>query len=519
MKTLFSDSEQTFFQQISEIVSCNPFLPCRIELEKNILGKDYVHIDRAWHMTANLNEQRENIDLIIKRVEEMANRLRARCAEPNISKNNIILYENMVLFLLYHRYNMEFQELISKLEKHEKVDENVDFYTGFREDIIFFLGARREEFRALDKIPHLFAVFFQIRRAFHYIFRFVIGGSTAAVQLRATIWQSIFTHDLEKYERSLFRIMGSMTTLITGPSGTGKELVARAIGMSSYLPFDEKSRTFPDKFTDIFYPLNISALSPTLVESELFGHKKGAFTGALQDKAGWFEVCSPFGSVFLDEVGEIDPSIQVKLLRVIQDRTFQRLGDTKDRNFAGKIIAATNRNLGEKMNAGTFRSDFYYRLCSDIIRTPSLHTQVHESPDELHNLILFISMRLIGEGEAETLAQEVEKWVKKELGYDYSWPGNIRELEQCVKNILIRSEYHPPARQMETPKKYFADEVVSGSLTASELLDKYCTLVYSATGSYQETARRLGIDRRTVKSRIDGNLLEELGNTRDFRKS
>ena len=131
------------------------------------------------------------------------------------------------------------------------------------------------------------------------------------------------------------------STLITGPSGTGKELVARAIGLSRYISFDPKKMDFTTDFSQSFHPLNLSALPSELIESELFGHKKGAFTGALQDRRGWLDVCGPNGSVFLDEVGDLAPSIQVKLLRVLHSRTFQPLGDTKERRFRGKIIAAT----------------------------------------------------------------------------------------------------------------------------------------------------------------------------------
>src|SRR6185369_6170470 len=119
-----------------------------------------------------------------------------------------------------------------------------------------------------------------------------------------------------------------------------------------------KKKEFTEDFAGSFHALNLSALSPTLIESELFGHRRGAFTGALEDRAGWMEVCPPLGTVFLDEIGELDPAIQVKLLRVLQTRMFQRLGDTATRVFRGKIIAATNRDLD---SAKDFRRDFYYR--------------------------------------------------------------------------------------------------------------------------------------------------------------
>ena len=247
--------------------------------------------------------------------------------------------------------------------------------------------------------------------------------------------------------------MRDVTTLVTGPSGTGKELVARAIGLSRYLPFDPSSGGFASDAADAFLLLNLSALSPTLIESELFGHRKGAFTGALQDHSGWLEVCPPLGTVFLDEIGELDGSIQVKLLRVLETREFQRLGETTSRKFQGKVIAATNRDMAREMKAGRFREDLYYRLCSDLIVTPSLREQLADSPEELRNLVLFIAKRIAGPEEAEALAGEVELWIEGNLGGDYPWPGNVRELEQCVRNILIRNEYRAPRTPAPAPRR------------------------------------------------------------------
>jgi transcriptional regulator with PAS, ATPase and Fis domain len=256
-------------------------------------------------------------------------------------------------------------------------------------------------------------------------------------------------------------------------------------------------------------------LAPTLIESELFGHRRGAYTGALEDRAGWLEVCPPLGTVFVDEIGELDPLIQVKLLRVLQTRTFQRLGDTTTRHFKGKIIAATNRDLGKEMAGGTFRTDFYYRLCSDLIRTPSLREQVSGNPKEMKNLILFISHRVIGDEGAGALAEEVHEWIEKHLGDDYAWPGNFRELEQCVRNVLIRKEYHPPTAAGHAPEaQRLAEDLDAGRLSAEDLLQRYCALVYSRTRNYEETARRLGLDRRTVKSKVEAHN-GIIGNGRD----
>jgi transcriptional regulator with PAS, ATPase and Fis domain len=295
--------------------------------------------------------------------------------------------------------------------------------------------------------------------------------------------------------------MGDFSTLIIGPTGSGKELVARAIGFSRYISFNPKSLRFEKDFSGIFFPINLSALPSTLVESELFGHRRGAFTGALEDRKGWLATCPPEGTVFLDEIGELDPLIQVKLLRVIQVRKFQQLGTTNEAVFHGKIIAATHRDIHHSMEQGTFRKDFYYRLCSDIITTPSLHQQISEAPDVLGDLVLYIAQRVAGP-EGETIAGEVLSWIHNQLGLEYSWPGNIRELEQCVRSVMIRREYRPAAKQGEGQDDRMMISLREGVLTLEEICRLYCTHIYAGVGSYVETARRLKIDRRTVKKYV-----------------
>jgi transcriptional regulator with GAF, ATPase, and Fis domain len=304
--------------------------------------------------------------------------------------------------------------------------------------------------------------------------------------------------------------MGDVATLVTGPSGTGKELVARAIGLARYIPFDAEKGAFAEPAAGALFPLNLSALSPTLIESELFGHRRGAFTGALEDRKGWFEVCPPLGTVFLDEIGEVETAIQVKLLRVLQTRTFQRLGDTTDRAFPGKLIAATNRDLRQALAAGRFREDFYYRLCADLLVTPSLAERLRDTPGELRTLLRAIARRVAGDGEADDVAAEAEAWIAQHLGPDYAWPGNVRELEQCVRNLVIRGTYEPQRPTRGDARAEFLEAVEAGALSADALLRHYCTWVYAQTGSYTETARRLGLDPRTARDRVDPTWLAAL---------
>jgi transcriptional regulator with PAS, ATPase and Fis domain len=281
--------------------------------------------------------------------------------------------------------------------------------------------------------------------------------------------------------------------------------VARAIAGSRYVPFDAARCRFQDPAGESFIAVNLAALSPALIESELFGHKRGAFTGAIGDRKGWLDACPAVGSVFLDELGEMDLSIQVKLLRVIETRKFSAVGDTALREFHGKLIAATNRDLTVEIRAARFREDLYYRLCADLIRTPSLREQIDDSPGVLRDLLLFMVRRVVGD-EAEQSLGEVEDWVHNHMPRDYAWPGNYRELEQCVRNVIIRRSYRP----METAEAVAGDPFMAryqrGELAAEELIEHYAALVHRQTGTYEETARRLGLDRRTVKAKVEAYL-------------
>ncbi len=502
-------SEHAFLRAVSNLGYCNPFLPERIEYERQALGPDFVEAEVVWSMrVADPDTSHVNAEKITERVGVLIEQLRERLVSGAVAtEQDLLLYEDVVLFLLFHRYQDHFYEVIVQALAQKPARRRCGFYAEFLRDWERAFHMPGVMLPMQHDAAHLFACFFQVRRAFHHIFQSIVGSSLAAARLRAVVWQSIFTHDMRRYQRLLYDRMSDFTTLIQGPSGTGKELVARAIGLSRYVPFDAKTLTFVEDFAGSFYAINLSALPSTLIESELFGHRRGAFTGALQDRKGWLEVCPPLGTVFLDEIGDLEASIQVKLLRVLQTRTFQALGDTTERQFRGKLIAATNRDLSQAMQDGHFREDFYYRLCSDLIVTPSLQEQLRESPEVLRELLLFIARRVAGV-EAEALAEEVETWIVQHLNRDYEWAGNIRELEQCVRNVLVRKEYRPPQVRPRSTHEEFSRAFTGGELTADELLRRYCTLVYAQTGSYEETARRLQLDRRTVKSKIDRHLLE-----------
>jgi DNA-binding NtrC family response regulator len=515
-------------EAIARIGYTNPFLPERVDLERRALRRRYIEmgpIIRSWpgeRLLGNVPAMRERAESLLAEV-----RRRLEMGEP-ATRAELLVYEDLALYVLYGRYMGAFDGLVSRSLQEGRWDGQVPFWGEYHAEFRRLFEGCGRELPSCHDPKTIFAGFFQIERAFAQIYHEIVGGSMPAARLRAAVWESIFTRDMRRYTRSLHRRMADVPTLIVGPSGSGKELVARAIGRSSFIPFEPGTRRFLAGTADLFVPLNLAALAPTLIESELFGHKKGAFTGALADRDGWLKGRSAYGAVFLDEIGELDVAIQVKLLRVLESRTFQRLGDTESLAFKGKILAATNRDLGAEMHAGRFRHDLYYRLCADQVVTPSLAEQLADRPEDLPELVRFIAQDVLADDpgrpapddglaeEVERLTAEVVDWIDGALGRGYAWPGNFRELGQCVRNVMIRGSYRPPSapRGRSGGPGAVAEllqQVGEVELTVDELLGQYYALAYDRSGgSYTVAGRRLGVDWRGIKRRLDLGFLERL---------
>ena len=506
---LYSDSQRITVEAVVGLAYCNPFQPERIAFERTILGKQHAGFETSWHKQLESGGEEPNVDAITEVVGGLVEHGRRRLAEnPRAPDDELSLYEDMALYYIYQRIQGRYVEIIRDPPSASRVSKSL--FADFADDMERYLSFPGIQFPSANEASHLFACFFQLKRAFHHVYENIIGGSPAAARLRVSIWESIFTHDMRRYRRSLHERMGDYATLVMGPSGTGKELVAQAIGYSRYVAFSPASGMFTDNYAVGYTPLNLSAFSPGLIESELFGHRKGSFTGATTDRVGWLERCPATGTVFLDEIGDLDPSIQVKILRVLQSRAFEPVGSGERKRFIGKIIAATNQDVAVRMADGTFRADLYYRLCSDVIRTPTLVEQVADDPSELDNLLRYLSQAAAGAAEAPALAAETRDWIRTHIPDGYPWPGNVRELEQCVRNVAIRKAYYPSQADRGAIDG-FCERVRSASMTIDELVEHYCSLAYSRTGNYQETARRLGIDGRMVKAKVNETLVRAFG--------
>lgn len=396
-------------------------------------------------------------------------------------------YERAAFYVVFHRFSAEIDAHIQKQRASEAI---------VRPDFVPGLLSAFESFGLSDARAHeRVALAFQLRRAFVAIDRSVTGASAPTQHLREALWNNIFTHDLGLYAGTLMGRMEDFSTILLGPTGTGKGAAASAIGMAGYIPWNAKSGRFDENFAKTFLPLNLSEYSANLIESELFGHEKGAFTGAIQRRAGAFERCSAMGSVFLDEIGDLDPTVQVKLLRVLEARQFTPVGGAEPRRFSGRIIAATHRSLESLRTAGRMRHDFYYRLCSDVIHLPTLRERLDADPTELTLLVSQLATRILGV-PSHALAASIEATIAEKLPRDYAWPGNIRELEQCIRRILLTQRYTGDPLALGWQEEQKKSDGPAALVVRAQML-------YRESRNYGAVARALGIDRRTAKKYVD----------------
>jgi DNA-binding NtrC family response regulator len=271
-----------------------------------------------------------------------------------------------------------------------------------------------------------------------------------------------------------------LPVLIQGESGTGKELLARAVHQKS------------PRSAQPFVAINCSAIAENLVESELFGHERGAFTGAVDRKPGLLEVAHR-GVFFLDEVGELNPVVQAKLLRATETKEFMHVGGVRTLRSDVRLVAATNKDLAEEMRAGRFRADLFYRLNGVTLRIPPLR----ERPDDIPLLALHFLRQLGGERQLTSRALQALK--------GYTWPGNVRELRMVIQRaaILARKDTLDSADMVLEASESWKVTALKTGLTLAELENEYIqTVLKLHNGHRGQTARALGIDPKTLYNKL-----------------
>ncbi len=280
------------------------------------------------------------------------------------------------------------------------------------------------------------------------------------------------------------------TVLIQGESGTGKELIARAIHFNSY------------RKTKPFVVANCSAYSQNLLESELFGHEKGSFTGAIRRKIGRFEMANG-GTIFLDEIGEVSPPTQILLLRVLQDYRFERVGGEETLEVDVRVIAATNKNLIEEMKKGTFREDLYYRLNVIPIFVPPLR----ERRDDIPLLTSYFLQKFSQERKKEIVNFSPEVM---EILLGHFWPGNVRELENVVEHAIIIAKQEKILLK-DLPKYLLQKPIPTQELLTLQDYEKNLILktLQETNWNKHKTAKRLNINRSTLYGKMRKYNLEK----------
>ena len=275
------------------------------------------------------------------------------------------------------------------------------------------------------------------------------------------------------------------TVLIQGESGTGKELVARAIHYSG------------DRAENPFVAVSCAALAEQLLESELFGHEKGSFTGAIAEKQGKFELADG-GTILLDEIGDITPKLQMDLLRILQEKTFYRVGGVEEHKVDVRVIAATHVDLLDAVRQGKFREDLFYRLNVITIHIPPLRERLEDVP-----LLVKSFMERLSHELGKHIGDISEGALKKLMGH--SWPGNVRELENaveramviCKERVLSENDFQfLPASKNETA-------VSTRAMTLGEMeREAIINALKRTEGNVKEAAAQLGIDRSTLYDKI-----------------
>src|SRR5438045_249991 len=481
-----SGSDRQFFGALADVVFGNPFSAQREQLIVQLA---------PGAKPGDLTTDREALARVV--APRLAPFIRDGAASlERLSAEERRLVEPALLYVGYHRCVPELDALIERQASRS----GEPLAVPFGDEVIAQLVRSG---LAPEHAPRYLALYYQLRRAFYFIHRSLAGDCESMRRFREALWNNVFTHDMRGFETALWNRMEDFSTLLLGETGTGKGQAAAAIGRSEFIPYVPDQRRFAANFAESFITINLSQFPETLIESELFGHRKGAFTGAIEHHEGVFERCNAHGALFLDEIGEASIPVQIKLLQVLQERTFTALGGHEKKRFSGRVIAATNRPLAALRRDGRFRDDFFYRLCSDVIEVPTLRQRIAESPAELEQLVRLLVARVTG-AKAPDLVAAVLAALGSGLPSGYAWPGNVRELEQAVRRILLTGRYAADKPQSAPgEEEALLDKLRTGELTAADLLAQYCALLYRRLGTYAEVAKRTGLDPRTSRKYVE----------------
>lgn len=507
---LLDPGRMAFLSPIARLVHTNPFDPAWDAL----VEAAFVGGSRSA-AAGNRSTRRTSRQMLEARRAPLAQALAVTAMQLGqgvaASDEERTVYQGAALYGLWDDYGPRLQALID--------DDEVEapFYDDFVGQHRFLFG---HPGLSVPEPAHLLALFYQARRAWYFASTKIRGRSPRAAAVRASLWRANLGADVGAYADGLYRRMDEVPVLITGETGTGKELAAACIGWSRYIPFDAATKRFATTPGGDYHTRNLCEVPSALVESALFGHKRGSFTGAAADATGCLGLPQQHGSLFLDEIGELPEHVQVKLLRPLQSREYLPLGESRPRRLQGRQLFATHRDLEALCREGKFRADLLERMNGVPIRMPSLRQILAEAPEELPGYVRrFVADKFDDPGRVESWTARVVGSIE-ETRRGYAWPRNLRELKNYTERYLLTDGQMDEAQASTgataaegsgTPASLgvvssgiLGPRAKEGKVSLEELMRAYVTRMHVLTAlNKAETARRTGLDWRTVKQWID----------------
>lgn len=481
-----------FLQRLQVAAFANPFSDTRRDMDAALTSLD----PEAPEVLAALEAQ---VSRVLDR--ELG---RARLSDYPAEQQRLL--RHAVFFEVFHTYASDFDEFIDA-----QGGESKPIACPLHKPL--FRDLRRRGIQQHDHVPAL-EFFYQLRRAFRFLSTGLVGQSQPMRMFRKRLWEQLFGKDLLVYYEHLQGRMERFAVMLQGETGTGKSAAAAALGKSGFIAWE--GNRFASTYGELFVPLHLAEHPGALLESALFGHVRGAFTGAINDRQGVLQTSGPHSVVFLDELGEIDEKAQVKLLRVLQERRFTPVGAEKVAHFSGRLIGATHASIDELVATGRMREDFFYRVCSDVVHVPTLDERLEARPEELDELVSFVIEKTIGVEGAELTKSTLQAIRGAPLIGRRRFPGNVRQLEQEVRRAILTgavgTTIKKPARiapdrsaaDSSAPQgDSLASKIERFELTAEELTAEYAAAAYAHFGNYSQAGGAIGLDRRTLKRHVE----------------
>jgi DNA-binding NtrC family response regulator len=500
-----------FLEPISRLYTTNPFDPAWEVLQKaalGALGDDVPEGATALH-TGGVSIRL--VDPLATALTTIAGRLGG--VVPGTPRE-IEVYRGAVFCGLWARFGEQLQGLVTA----NRVD--VPFLDEFLEGHRILLG---HPGISAPEPGHLLALLYQRWRAWYFAATKIAGRSPSAAAARAAIFQANMTSDVCAYAMSLYRTMDEVPVLITGETGTGKELAAECIGWSRYIPLDLGARRFAGRYGEDFHARNVCAVPGELLEGTLFGHRRGAFTGASANVPGLLAMPKANGTLFIDEAGEIPLHVQVKLLRPFQSREFVPLGDVQPQKMQGRLVFATHRDMEALCQEDKFRPDLFERMNGVHVHMPAVRQLIAEAPWALREYARwFVAEKIDDPAQVDVWTDRVMAAIQRTRA-DYPWPRNFRELKHFTERIIISGGDVPaptvsvPVAEPSTvgvavdappstpaPNSILGRRALAGEVSLDEVIRAFVTWMYVLSGRNKtEAARRMGRDWRTVGRWLD----------------